>query len=163
MKDIEMIEILELPKELYEIIKKKAYKRGKTVEEVILDSVYPSLDPEDREKIYLKLHENYLREVGKLYEMGDLPQSGEKRWKAVTALLNVIAERRGWRHRSHTEYTEIIEKLSGEVGEPLGRLFASAERLHANFYHNFLTKINFEAHRDDALDLIEKLKKILNI
>ncbi|MBS7653004.1 MAG: PaREP1 family protein [Candidatus Bathyarchaeia archaeon] len=158
-----MSEILELPKELYEIIKKEAYKMGKTVEEVILDSVYPSLDPEDREKIYLKLYENYLREVEKLYEREDLPQSGEKCWGAVTALLNIIAERRGWRHYSHTDYTEIIEKLSNETREPLGRLFASAERLHANFYHNFLTKINFEAHRDDALDLIEKLKKILNI
>jgi len=44
--------------------------------------------------------------------------------------------------------------------EPLGRLFASAERLHANYYHNFLTELNFEAHRKDVLELLRKLKAL---
>ncbi|MEM0463036.1 hypothetical protein [Pyrobaculum sp.] len=39
----------------------------------------------------------------------------------------------------------------------LPRLFASAERLHSNFYHGFL-KSSFEIHRRDALKLVEKLK-----
>ena len=45
--------------------------------------------------------------------------------------------------------------------EPLGRLFASIERLHANYYHNFLTKLNFETHREDALKLVQKLRSLL--
>ena len=50
--------------------------------------------------------------------------------------------------------------MSEELKEPLGRLFASVERLHANYYHNFLTKVNFDAHREDALKLIQLLKAI---
>lgn len=53
-----------------------------------------------------------------------------------------------------------MERLSEELGEPLGRLFASVERLHANYYHNFLTKVNFEAHREDALKLVRRLRGV---
>jgi recombinational DNA repair protein (RecF pathway) len=85
----------------------------------------------------MRLHERYLREAEKLYASGDLAQAGEKYWGAVTALINAIAERRGWSHYSHRDYAEVIERLSEELKEPLGRLFASVERLHANYYHNF--------------------------
>jgi hypothetical protein len=43
------------------------------------------------------------------------------------------------------------------------RLFLSAEMLHANFYHNFLTRRTFEIHREDAPNLMEKLRKFLGI
>jgi len=108
----------------------------------------------------MRLHERYLREAEKLYASGDLAQAGEKYWGAVTALINAIAERRGWSHYSHRDYAEVIERLSEELKEPLGRLFASVERLHANYCHNFLTKVNFDAHREDALKLIRRLKAI---
>jgi PaREP1/PaREP8 domain containing family protein len=105
----------------------------------------------------MRLHERYLREAEKLYASGDLAQAGEKYWGAVTALINAIAERRGWSHYSHRDYAEVIERLSEELKEPLGRLFASVERLHANY---FLTRVNFDAHREDALKLIRRLKAI---
>jgi hypothetical protein len=34
-----------------------------------------------------------------------------------------------------------------------------AERLHANFHHNFMDKEIFEAHREEALKLVEKLRR----
>jgi hypothetical protein len=108
----------------------------------------------------MRLHDRYLREAEELYASGDLARAGEKYWGAVTALINAIAERRGWSHYSHRDYAEVIERLSEELKEPLGRLFASVERLHANYYHNFLTKVNFDAHREDALKLMQLLKAI---
>ena len=54
-----------------------------------------------------------------------------------------------------------MERLSEELEEPLGRLFASIERLYANYYHNFLTKVNFKAHREDALKLLQKLRSLM--
>jgi hypothetical protein len=110
---------------------------------------------------YLELFRKYLAEAEELYEKGDLPQSGEKYWGAAAALLNAIAEERGWPHYSHRDYAEIVEKLSEQLKEPLGPLFANAERLHANYYHNFLSPLNFEAHREQTLKLIEKLKTLL--
>ena len=111
---------------------------------------------------YMKLYEKYLRDAEELRAKDDLTQAGEKYWEAVTTLLNVIGERRCWSHCTHRDYAEIVERLSEELKEPLGRLFASVERLHANYYHNFLTRVNFEAHREDALKLIQKLRSLVS-
>ena len=153
---------VEIPEEVYELVSAIAKRRAKSVEEVILECIIRDVDPGVRVEVYMKLHERYLRDAEELYAKGDLVQAGEKYWGAVTALLNVIGERRGWSHYTHRDYAEIVERLSEELKEPLGRLFASVERLHANYYHNFLTRVNFEAHREDALKLIQKLRGLVN-
>ncbi|MHA1595420.1 MAG: PaREP1 family protein [Candidatus Baldrarchaeia archaeon] len=152
---------IEVSEGIYEILLEIARIRGKSIEEIIVESVIEDLDPRTRIEVYLKLHEKFLREAEDFYAKGDLVQAGEKYWGAATALINAIGEKRGWKHYSHRDYAEIIERLSEELKEPLGRLFASVERLHANYYHNFLTKTNFEAHREDALKLITKLKELV--
>jgi len=38
--------------------------------------------------------------------------------------------------------------------------FSLAERLHANFYHNFLSPQGFQLHRETVFTLIQKLKKL---
>jgi hypothetical protein len=108
----------------------------------------------------MRLHHRYLREAEELYASRDLAQAGKKYWGAVTALINAITQRRIWSHYSYRDYAEVIERSSEELKEPLGRLFASVERLHANYCHNFLTKVNFDAHREDALKLMQLLKAI---
>ncbi len=150
----------EVSEEVFALVTAVAKKKGKTVDEVILEYVAKDVDPSVRIEVYMKLYERYLREAEELYANGDLSQAGEKYWGAVTALINAIAEKRGWSHYTHRDYAEAVERLSEELKEPLGRLFASVERLHANYYHNFLTKVNFEAHREDALKLIQRLKAI---
>jgi hypothetical protein len=150
----------EVSEEVFALVTVVAKRKGKTVDELILEYVAKDVDPGVRIEVYMKLHERYLREAEELYASGDLAQAGEKYWGAVTALINAIAERRGWSHYSHRDYAEVIERLSEELKEPLGRLFASVERLHANYYHNFLTKVNFDAHREDALKLMQLLKAI---
>jgi len=152
---------IEVSEEVYELISAIARRRAKSIEEVILECVVRDVDPGIRIEVYMKLHEKYLRDAEELYARGDLAQAGEKYWGAVTALLNVIGERRGWSHYTHRDYAEIVERLSNELKEPLGRLFAGVERLHANYYHNFLTKVNFEAHREDALKLVQKLRSLI--
>ena len=144
-----------------ELLRKVA--RGRDLDEFLLELVANKLDPPERVEAYLKLHEKYLREAEELYAKGDLVLAGEKYWGAVAALLNAIAEKRGMPHYSHRDYAEIIESLVEERGdEELPRLFASAERLHANFYHGFLKQTSFRAHREDVLKLVEKLKGLLS-
>ncbi len=150
----------EVSEEVFALVTVVAKRKWKTVDELILEYVAKDVDPGVRIEVYMKLNERYLREAEELYASGDLAQAGEKYWGAVTALINAIAERRGWSHYSHRDYAEVIERLSEELKEPLGRLFASVERLHANYYHNFLTKVNFDAHREDALKLMQLLKAI---
>jgi len=149
---------IEVSEEVYELVSAIAKRKAKSVEEVILEYIAKDIDPSVKVEVYMKLYEKYLRDVEELYVKDDLAQAGEKYWGAVTALLNIIGERRGWSHYTHRDYAEIVERLSEELKEHLGRLFASIERLHANYYHNFLTKVNFEAHREDTLKLVQKLE-----
>ncbi|MGB9704439.1 MAG: PaREP1 family protein [Pyrobaculum sp.] len=135
---------------------------GRDLEEFLVELLAARLDPPERVEVYLKLHEKYLREAEELYQRGDLLQAGEKYWGAVTALLSAIAERRGLRHFSRRDYAEVVEILHVESGDgDIPRLFASAERLRANFYHGFLRGASFRIHRSDVLTLVEKLKKFL--
>jgi len=134
----------------------------KDIEEFLVELLSARLDPPERVQLYLKLHEKYLREAEDLYARGDLLQAGEKYWGAATALLNAIAERRGWEHYSHRDYNVIIRRLYEETGDKeLVIGFRMAEGLHANFYHNYMGPKDFQLHREAALKLIEKLKSLL--
>lgn len=155
------MQVIEVPEEIYDVLLTIAKRRGKSIEEVILEALVKDLDPNMRIEIYLKLYMKYFDDAEKLYTKGDLVQAGEKYWGAVAALINAIGERRNWNHYSHRDYSEIIERLSEELKEPLGRFFASVERLHANYYHGFLSRMNFEAHKEDAVKLIQKLKGLV--
>jgi len=151
---------IEVSEEVYELISAIVKRKAKSVEEVILEYLAKDIDPSVRIEVYMKLHEKYLKDAEELYAKGDLAQAGERYWGAVTALLNAIGEKRGWSHYTHRDYAEIVERLSEELKEPLGRLFAGVKRLYANYYHNFLTKVNFEAHREDALKLVRRLRSL---
>ena len=135
---------------------------GRDVEEFLLELLAEKLDPLQRVEIYLKLHEKYLAEAESLCEKGDLAQAGEKYWGAVTALLNAIAEQRGLPHYSHRDYAVIVGKLYKEVQDKeivIG--FRMAEGLHANFYHNFMEREEFDLHREAVLKLVERLRRFL--
>ena len=143
-----------------ELLRKAA--GGRDVEEFLLSLIAERLDPSERVDVYLALYEKYLREAESLYEKGNLAQAGEKYWGAVTALLNAIAEKRGMPHYSQRDYAVIIERLYQETKDKeLLVGFSLAERLHANFYHNFMKRESFELHRDAVLKLVEKLKRFL--
>jgi hypothetical protein len=149
---------LQLTPKTLELLKKAA--AGRDVEEFILGLLTERLDPPQRVEAYLALHEKYLREAEELYARGDLAQAGEKYWGAVAALLNAIAEKRGWEHYSHRDYNVVVGRLYKESGDKeLLTAFGMAERLHANFHHNFMDKEIFEAHREEVLKLVEKLKR----
>ncbi len=77
---------------------------GKDAEAFIIDLIAERLDPPHRVKLYLSLHEHYLKSAEEFYSKGDLVQAGEQYWGAVTALLNAMAESRGWEYYSHRDY-----------------------------------------------------------
>ena len=143
-----------------EILKRLA--KEKDIEEFIIEKVSKDLDPPERIELYINLYEKYLKEAEDFYKKGDLVQAGEKFWGALTALLNAIAEKRGLPHYSHRDYAVIIDELYRETKDrDLVVGFSLAERLHANFYHNFISKDQFDLHREEVLKLIKKLKDLI--
>ncbi len=155
--------VIEVPKEVYEILKTIAEKRGRSIEEIILEPIVGELDPKVRVEIYVKLHEKHINEAEGLHNKGDLVQASEKYWGAVTTLLSAIAEMKSLPHYTHRDFWEIVEMLVEEGKNPeYSTLFRLAEGLHANFYHNFMKKESFEKHREGVLKLIEILKDFLS-
>lgn len=154
--------VIEIPKEVYEVLLREARRRGKSIEELIIDAVANELDPKVKVRIYLELHRKYLREAKELEVKGDLVQASEKYWGAVTSLLNAIAEVKGLPHYTHRDLKEISLRLTKEEGDPeYTRLFSSIETLHANYYHGFLDEETFKIHKEDAEKLIKKLMRLL--
>jgi len=146
---------------LVEALKKAA--GGRNIELFLAELLAQRLDPRERVEMYLKLSEDYLREAEELYAKGDLPQAGEKYWGAVAALLNAVGEALGLEHYSGRDYQLVIQRIYRDTRDvEVLRLFGMAERLHANFYHNFLDKETFDRPREDALALIEKLRRYLD-
>ncbi|GAB6947576.1 PaREP1 family protein [Vulcanisaeta sp. JCM 16161] len=136
----------------------------KDVEEFIIELIADRLDPKDRVDVYLRLHEKYLNEAEELFNKGDLTQAGEKYWGAVTALLNAIGEMRGLPHYSHRDYSVIIDELYRETGDrDLVIGFRLAEGLHANFYHNFMSREEFQLHRETVIELVKKLRNMVKV
>ncbi|MHA1594871.1 MAG: PaREP1 family protein [Candidatus Baldrarchaeia archaeon] len=153
---------LRLPERVLRVIAEEARRRGTTLEGVIIEKFVEGLDPGSRVEVYMELFERYLSDAEESFREGDLPQAGEKYWGAVTALLNAIGELEGLPHYSHRDYVDIVEHLAEKYNDPeISTLFGLAERLHANFYHNFLRRRTFERHREGVLLLIEKLKSVI--
>ena len=152
---------IEIPSEVYEALRRAFIRSGKDPATMAIESILKSLDPKSRIEIYMKLYERYLKDAEELTAKGDFVQASEKYWGAVTAILNAIGEIRGWDHYTHRDYNVIIENLYEETGDKdLLADFSIVERLHSNFYHNFMRKSAFEYHRERVLRLIEKLRKI---
>jgi len=141
-----------------EVVISVAEKRGFSPEEYLSMKVLEDLDPKTRITIYIELFKKYLKEAREYTDRGDFPQACEKYWGAITSLLNIVGELKNMNHYKHSDYWEIMEVIASETSDQdLPKLFATAEKMHANYYHNFIKKENFPSYAKGAEELIEKL------
>ena len=89
---------------------------------------------------------------------GELTQASEKGWGAAAHMVKSLAEKRGWRHTSHRQLYQTVNRLAQETGDREIRiLFNSASALHTNFYENWMPK---EMVADDLTQVGELLRKL---
>jgi len=135
-----------------------AEKHGYPPEEYTAIKILEDLDPRSRISIYVELFKKYLLEARRYTDMANLPQACEKYWGAVTALLNIVGELKGIDHYKHSDYWEIMEIIAMETGDKeLPKLFATAEKMHANYYHNFIKEENFPNYIRAIEELIRRM------
>ena len=88
---------------------------------------------------------------------GSRMQAGEKAWGAVVQPFKVIAEQRGWPHKSHQDVYDVTSQITLEYGfdGDQVRALSDAYRVgHQNFYENY--------HRVEELaDMIDRVEDLL--
>ena len=94
---------------------------------------------------------------------GDLLQSSEKAWGAVSHYVNSVARQRGWPLGSHRRLLKNANKLISRDPAHAShrrRLLRSVEALHANFYQAFLDEDSVREGIEDAKELISTLEDL---
>jgi len=140
------------------VITKLAKEHGKDVYNFLVDIISEKIDPKTRIDIYIMLFKKLLTEAEKLEAQGDTVQASEKYWGAIAALLDIIGEKKKKPHYTHRDYWEIMNMIIDEMkDESLAELFALAEKLHSNFYHDFIPRHQFKIYSRKIKILIKKL------
>ena len=93
----------------------------------------------------------------------DLLQASEKGWGATSRMVKAVAENRGWRHRSHRDLYQTVDRVSEELSdERIQTLFTSANALHQNFYEGWMTEEAVGRALSDVEELAEQLAAVID-
>ena len=94
---------------------------------------------------------------------GDNLQASEKLWGAASHAVMAAAQQRGWRYNKHRDLGKASQKLSEESGDAsIADCFAIAEKLHANFYHDFMEDHEFDYARARVRDFINRVLTLVD-
>ena len=94
---------------------------------------------------------------------GDVRQAAEKGWGAAAQIVKAVANRCGWRHRSHALLFEAVDALVDETGDDdIDRLFKVASALHVNFYEDWSSAASIARGLDDVEGLLGKLEPLID-
>ncbi len=112
-----------------------------------------------RKGVVEKYYENYLKHL----EGRDYDEASEDLWGVVNNLVSILSLLlRGKPIGRHEELRKFIDDLISLKGDArLKELLLACERLHANFFHNFMDEQQFEEHRVKAEEFISILKKYI--
>jgi len=113
-----------------------------------------------RVNIIRKYFENYYRHL----DARDYMKASEDLWGIVNNLASILSLlSRGKPISKHSELRELIDHLIKLKQNPeLKELLLACERLHANFFHNFMDEEQFREHREKAEKLIRILETYIS-
>jgi len=108
----------------------------------------------------------YYNNAGKFYEAKNLSKASEFLWGALNQLAYAIGLLHDKKLSEHGKVVRFIEELantsdSKEVAEQMADGLASAQSIHANFYHDFMDEVQFTHHKDKVDKLLTKLAEML--
>jgi len=84
-------------------------------------------------------------------------------WGAFSCYVNAVGALFGKVTHKHIQLVRVAKQLALERKDPaMFEQITQAERLHANFYHNFMTEEDFAKHYSVLLEFLKKLSEELN-
>ena len=88
---------------------------------------------------HLEVSREFLIHAKEHLDLGNSLQASEKGWGAAAHAVKAVAERRGWRHRSHRDLFVVARRISEASNRPeVIELFGVANALHQNFYEGWM-------------------------
>ena len=88
---------------------------------------------------HIGLARKFLADAEREFAAGEDLQGSEKLWGAASQSLMAVAKQRGWRSGKSNNRADVVERLADERQDPLLEAeFVAAEKIHANFYHDFM-------------------------
>ena len=101
---------------------------------------------------------DFLAVADREFDAGDILQASEKLWGAASHAVMAVAQQRGWAYGKHGNLKGVARWLYQETGETIFREgFSTAEKFHANFYHDFMEDFQLEEDRPVVRDFVIRL------
>ena len=98
---------------------------------------------------HIELAHKFLVDADEELNAGEVFQASEKLWGAASHVVIAEMHRQGIKQSGHKAMVNAVETIADDVKDPrLGDLFASAEALHANFYHGFMDADDVRRYRN---------------
>ncbi|MCD6255483.1 MAG: hypothetical protein J7J44_04320 [Deltaproteobacteria bacterium] len=114
-----------------------------------------------RVRDYMERASRYFDNFEQERRRGEKEKAGEALWGVVSCLLNAffILEKGkpASKHGVLSDFAQQFLISSFKNGEELARVYKKVEKFHANFYHAFLDKAEFEELCADILTLVGRL------
>ena len=110
-----------------------------------------------------KLADHYYDNFRKYYENKNYSKASEFLWGSLNALVYAIGLLHEEKVSDHGKVVNFINELANVYkDEEIEGCLASAQTIHANFFHDFMNDSMFEDNRKRTEKLLEKLVKILD-
>ena len=101
---------------------------------------------------------DFLAASDREFDTGDFLQASEKLWGAASHAVMAVAQQRGWAYGKHGNLKSVALRLYQDTGETIFREgFSTAEKFHANFYHDFMEDFQLEEDRPVVRDFVIRL------
>ena len=109
------------------------------------------------------LADHYYDNFRRYYENKNYSKASEFLWGSLNALAYATGLLYGEKLSDHGKVVNFITVLANIYKDSeIGEYLASAQRIHSNFYHDFMNESMFEDDRKRTEKLLEKLVKILD-
>jgi len=109
-----------------------------------------------------KLADYYYDNYRKYYLMKEYSKASEFIWGVVNALSYGLGLFYGKKLTKHDEVIKFL-KLLADQHEEIREGILAVQRLHANYFHNFMDEDLFEEDRLKAEKLLNKLAELLDL
>lgn len=105
-----------------------------------------------------RIARKFLDDADREFAAGDLLQSSEKLWGAVSHALKALCRQRNWRHAKYAHRRDAAQRLSNDLNDPtIFAYFKIAQSCHANFYNDWMYAEDVDTNRAYIRELVDKI------